>query len=232
MWLTLVIINSFWLTCEPLEKMIDCANTIDSLKIEIVKRDSIISTLTNGHNVDTLSTTSDDDKITIFLLKIAKNKYKLSTKTHVSIDSLYIRAKSLCFGNSDFKMWPVRIDSVFSDTVRTYEDLQIDYIGFAIDKVWYRFAGDSILNLTLKNGIPVIEKDTVTVSWLPNTESDLAGYVVYWGTGYGYSDMKNVGNKTKLELLLSTGRRYYFAVKAYDESGNYSEFSEKKYLDI
>lgn len=68
---------------------------------------------------------------------------------------------------------------------------------------------------------------SLKVSWNANTDSDLAGYKVYYGTTSGtYSDIVNVGNATSYTIpSLSTGKTYYVAVTAYDTSSNESEKS-------
>ena len=67
----------------------------------------------------------------------------------------------------------------------------------------------------------------VTVSWDANTESDLSGYKVYYGTESGaYDKVVNVGNITSQKIEnLTDGQTYYFVVTAYDASGNESSFS-------
>lgn len=64
----------------------------------------------------------------------------------------------------------------------------------------------------------------VIVSWNPNTEPDLAGYKVYYGTEPGeYTTSIDVGNVTQREVSgLEMGGTYYFAVTAYDFNGNES----------
>lgn len=68
-----------------------------------------------------------------------------------------------------------------------------------------------------------------TVSWDANTESDLSGYKIYHGTSSGsYDDALDVGNKTSFIINnLVIGTTYFFAVTAYDFSGNESNFSEE-----
>lgn len=70
---------------------------------------------------------------------------------------------------------------------------------------------------------------SVTVLWDPNTEPDLAGYRVYYGTSSrNYSVMIDVGNVTSCQINnLTQGVRYFFAVTAYDTAGNESDFSEE-----
>jgi chitodextrinase len=70
------------------------------------------------------------------------------------------------------------------------------------------------------------------LSWAPNTETDLAGYKIYYGTTPGlYTQVLDVGLTSTPDTPvytmtnLSEGTTYYFAVAAYDSSGNASEFS-------
>ena len=71
--------------------------------------------------------------------------------------------------------------------------------------------------------------DTAVVSWSPNTETDLAGYKIYYGTSSGaYDDALDVGNETSFAVNgLVKGTVYFFAVTAYDFSGNESGFSRE-----
>ncbi|MBN2103835.1 Ig-like domain-containing protein [bacterium] len=70
---------------------------------------------------------------------------------------------------------------------------------------------------------------SATVTWNPNTESDLAGYQVHYGTSPGvYSTIVDVENVTEYKAQnLVIGQTYYFAVTAYDNSGNVSDYSEE-----
>ena len=70
---------------------------------------------------------------------------------------------------------------------------------------------------------------TVVVSWNANSESDLAGYKVYYGTEPGvYIYSFDVGNVTEKEVSsLTVGMTYYFVVTAYDYSGNESDPSDE-----
>ena len=80
----------------------------------------------------------------------------------------------------------------------------------------------------------------VRLAWDANTESDLAGYKIYWGTtartgldplacglcGYASSvDVKNVTQWTIPALTL--GQTYWFSATAYDTSNNESGFSNE-----
>jgi Bacterial Ig domain/Purple acid Phosphatase, N-terminal domain/Fibronectin type III domain/Bacterial Ig-like domain len=61
----------------------------------------------------------------------------------------------------------------------------------------------------------------VELAWDANTEPDIAGYRVYFGTSSGsYSVNLDVGNVTDFVVTgLQTGTLYYFAVTAYNSSG-------------
>lgn len=63
-----------------------------------------------------------------------------------------------------------------------------------------------------------------TLEWDPNSESDLAGYKMYFGTASGvYGEPIDVGLATTHTVTgLLHGRTYYFAVSAYNTSGKES----------
>jgi len=67
------------------------------------------------------------------------------------------------------------------------------------------------------------------LTWDPNTESDLTGYKVYVGTtSRSYGPPVDVGKVTTFEIInLQAGKTYYFAVTAYDNSGNESGYSNE-----
>jgi predicted RNase H-related nuclease YkuK (DUF458 family) len=61
------------------------------------------------------------------------------------------------------------------------------------------------------------------VTWAANREADLAGYKLYVGTRSGvYSRTVDVGKMTSYSISLPKGATYFFAVTAYDSSGNES----------
>jgi hypothetical protein len=77
---------------------------------------------------------------------------------------------------------------------------------------------------------------SATLSWSANTESDLAGYRVYYGqsprTGDcppgGYAEKAEAGKETNYKLeKLEGGRTYYFSVTSYNSAGKESCFSEE-----
>jgi Fibronectin type III domain len=63
---------------------------------------------------------------------------------------------------------------------------------------------------------------TVTLQWDPNTEADLRGYVLKWGTSSGvYTQSVNVGKATTYTVTLTVpgSKKYYFTVLAYNDAG-------------
>ena len=67
----------------------------------------------------------------------------------------------------------------------------------------------------------------ITLVWDPNTESDVAGYKIYYGTSSkSYTASVNVGNVTSYHLTgLKGGQTYYVTVTAYNTSGSESSYS-------
>jgi fibronectin type III domain protein/HYDIN/CFA65/VesB family protein len=68
---------------------------------------------------------------------------------------------------------------------------------------------------------------SLTLAWDANIESDIAGYIVYYGTTSGsYTSSVDVGNVTSYMMTsLADGQRYYFALKAYNTNGLRSPYS-------
>ena len=68
---------------------------------------------------------------------------------------------------------------------------------------------------------------SATISWRANTESDLSGYRVYYGTASrSYGPPVPAGKVTQYTLAnLTNGKTYYFGVTALDFSGNESGYS-------
>src|SRR3954464_15434979 len=62
---------------------------------------------------------------------------------------------------------------------------------------------------------------SATLSWNPNAEPDVTGYIVYYGTSSGdYTQRIDVASSTQLVLTnLPTNTVVYFAVTAYNADG-------------
>jgi len=69
----------------------------------------------------------------------------------------------------------------------------------------------------------------VKLAWDPNTESDVVGYKIYYGTSSkSYTGSVDVGNVTSYHLTgLSKGETYYISVSAYNASGSESGYSSE-----
>lgn len=77
---------------------------------------------------------------------------------------------------------------------------------------------------------PVPSTGSVTLSWSANSENDLAGYKIYFGTSSGiYSAAGSpaiIGNTTTYTVTgLQRNTTYFFALSAYDNAGNESALS-------
>jgi fibronectin type 3 domain-containing protein len=70
----------------------------------------------------------------------------------------------------------------------------------------------------------------IKLTWNANTEPDLSGYRIHYGTASGqYSVPVDVGNVTEHTLTLTPqyGTTYYFVLTASDTSGNESGYSNE-----
>jgi len=69
--------------------------------------------------------------------------------------------------------------------------------------------------------------ETITLAWDANQESDLKGYILYYGTASrNYSNNIDVGNVTQYTTPdLQDGVTYYFAVTAYNDADQESDYS-------
>jgi hypothetical protein len=73
----------------------------------------------------------------------------------------------------------------------------------------------------------------VTLQWDANTETDLAGYKIYYGTASGvYGTPVVSGTSTTYTVTGLAAGTYYFAVTAYNTSGLESGYSNEVYTTI
>jgi hypothetical protein len=91
-----------------------------------------------------------------------------------------------------------------------------------------------ILTIILMLFCTTVYSAQATLSWNPNSESDLAGYKVYYGnSSRSYSFNVNVGNQISYIVKdLVEGETYFFAATAYDFTGNESGYSNEVSYDV
>jgi hypothetical protein len=76
-------------------------------------------------------------------------------------------------------------------------------------------------------------QSTVTASWDRNTDSETAGYRLYYGTASGsYQWSVDAGNQTSAPVPLSPGSLYYFTVRAYNANYAYGPPSNEVSIDL
>ncbi|NWG13123.1 MAG: fibronectin type III domain-containing protein [Acidobacteria bacterium] len=82
-------------------------------------------------------------------------------------------------------------------------------------------------------GSPPAWADDVGLAWDPNTETDLAGYKVYYGTASRtYGPPVTIGLQTTYTVTNLPPGTYYFAVTAYNTAGLESGFSNEVSANI
>ena len=77
--------------------------------------------------------------------------------------------------------------------------------------------------------VTAVQLTQANLAWDANTETDLAGYKIYYGTASGqYASVVDVGNQTTYTLAgLQVGRTYYISATAYNTSGLESSHSNE-----
>jgi hypothetical protein len=77
--------------------------------------------------------------------------------------------------------------------------------------------------------VQIVNAGRITLEWDPVTHSDLAGYMVYYGTfSEDYDESVDVGNWTSVTIEgLEEDVTYYFSVTAYSAYGEESEYSNE-----
>jgi hypothetical protein len=82
-------------------------------------------------------------------------------------------------------------------------------------------------------GVFVSEASAATASWDRNSEPDIAGYRLSYGTEPGaHVTTIDVGNVTTYQFFPPPGRRYYVVVQAYNTAGELSAKSAEAVIDL
>src|SRR5215510_14441644 len=67
---------------------------------------------------------------------------------------------------------------------------------------------------------------SVTATWNPNPEPNVAGYQLMYGTASGaYTTIIDVGKVNSYSFSVTGGITYYFVLQAYNTAGIYSPYS-------
>ena len=87
--------------------------------------------------------------------------------------------------------------------------------------------------MLLMTASAAMAQTTVTASWDRNTDSETAGYRLYYGTASGsYQWSVDAGNQTSAPIPLSPGSVYYFTVRAYNTNYEYGPPSSEVSIDL
>jgi hypothetical protein len=86
---------------------------------------------------------------------------------------------------------------------------------------------DWLILLMLLLGLHHATAATVSLAWIPSSDTNVVGYNIYYGTASGnYTGKITVGNTTITTISnLTCGATYYFAATAFDSAGDESDFS-------
>lgn len=95
--------------------------------------------------------------------------------------------------------------------------------------ILFLFSGSLLLTSTTEAGEVILAWDPPATNTDGSSLTDLGGYRVHYGTSSGvYDYVQDVGYVLTWEVTnLTEGRVFYFAVTAYDISGNESTFSNE-----
>jgi len=97
--------------------------------------------------------------------------------------------------------------------------------------VFFLIANPSSIAYGLSHKIffPIVANGGITLAWDPNSEPDLAGYMLYIGkTSGNYTQTRKLGLITQYTISDLIGSPpYFFALKAYNQNGILSGFSDE-----
>jgi hypothetical protein len=86
-----------------------------------------------------------------------------------------------------------------------------------------------VISIFVRVLVQSAEAGTVTLAWDPNTEPDVSGYLLSYGTTSGvYTTTIDLGNVTSFQFSEpNPSIRYYLALRAYDTGGAISPYSNE-----
>jgi len=81
--------------------------------------------------------------------------------------------------------------------------------------------------------LTVVQTGAVTLAWDPNSETDIAGYRIYYGQTNTPAIMLDVGNTTSVTITnLTAGKTYFFYATAYNTAALESEPSDQVFYTV
>ncbi len=149
----------------------------------------------------------------------------------------------ICSAKDDFMVVNLGDNIAFNPTAvdPDGDTLAFNYSGWMSSSDYatrYGDAGTHTVTVSVSDGSLSDSRDVVvnvnllsqvTLTWDPNSEADLAGYKLHYGTSSGsYDQVVNAGNQTFGTISnLTSGQTYYISVTSYDTSGNESTNSNE-----
>ena len=81
----------------------------------------------------------------------------------------------------------------------------------------------------LLGGVPAFASQSVSLTWNPSADTNVAGYRIYFGVAsHVYTNSMTVGNVTNITVSgLADGTTYFFGATTVDSSGNESDLSNE-----
>jgi subtilisin-like proprotein convertase family protein len=126
------------------------------------------------------------------------------------------------FGESSIGTWTLTVKDLAATNTGTFQSWGLKVYGTPINDTTPPARPAGLRNVGYTSS-------SLGLTWGANTERDLGGYKIYYGTASGdYGDAIDVGRVTTYVLTgLTRGETYYVAVRAYDRSKNESDYSDE-----
>ncbi len=159
------------------------------------------------------------------------------------IVTTFLCITGVCTAKDDFMVVNLGDSIVFNPTAVDPDGdaLAFNYSGWISSSDYatrYGDAGTHTVTVSVSDGSLSDSRDVVvnvnllsqvTLTWIPNSEADLAGYKLHYGTSSGsYDQTVDAGNQAFYTISnLISDQTYYISVTSYDSSGNESTKSSE-----
>jgi len=180
-------------------------------------KDVLVQDMGNGTQLRVIWTVNPETDI-------AGYRVSWGTESEVYTDTHYVAGA----GSTEYTMTGLMTDSTYYITVRAVDmDDHESYV--AVEKTGIpRTVPLAPVGVT---ATPV--SSGIRIDWLPNNEIDLAGYRLYRRLNdnptYDSLNTSLLSDTTFMDTPLSGEHRYYYALRAFDETGNPSPYSTEAY---